>query len=177
MSLTEWKTEASPSTQTVEVCFDRTLVSELEEAQARLQAAKKTAGGMLEAPAELENHVAELAKKVEEKTRTFIFSSIGRRAWRKLLSEHPPTDEQKENTPPDVFGNRIDNNPETFPVAAMVATCTSPGLTQEEAQWIADELPEAVYMRFWNAVLQANVLGGDEKKAVATAAAPVSDER
>lgn len=173
MSVAEWQKDATPSNETVRVCFDRSLISELEEAQAALKAAKK---GMLEAPAELENHVQELAKKVEGKTREFVFSSIGRRAWRKLLSEHPPTDEQKD-TIKDAFGNSIDNNPETFPVAAMVATCSSPGLTQDEAQWIADELPEAVYLRFWSAVLAANVHGGDEKKAVATAAAQPTDER
>jgi hypothetical protein len=131
---------------------------------------------MIAEPPELRAHVTELAEKVKAKTRVFVFSSIGRRAWRKLMSEHPPTDDQKD-TIRDRFGNSVDHNPETFPVAAMVATCTSPGLTEDEAQWIADELPEAVFLRFWNAVLTANLVGGDEKKALVIAAAPPSDER
>ena len=168
MPLSEWQKDASPSIQKVEVCFDRQLVSELEEAQARLVAESK---GKLEPPTELENHVSELGKQVEAKTRTFVFASIGRRKWRELLGEHPPTKEQLKEDP------NLDNNPETFPQAAMVACCTDPGLTTEEADWIAAELPEMVFLRFWNAVLKANVLGGDEKKAVATAAAPRSVRR
>lgn len=162
MSLSEWQKDASPHSKKVEVCFDRALVAELEEAEAALKEASR---GMLEPPPDLENHVAELAKQVQAKTREFTFTGIGRRKWRELLSEHPPTEEQLEKM------GRMDHNPETFPVAAMVATCTSPGLTEKEAQWLADEMPEGVFDRLWAAVLSTNLLGGDEKKAVATAVA------
>lgn len=167
MSLSDWQEEATPYVDKVHVCFDRALVAELEEAQARLAQESK---GQLESPPELENHVAELSKKVEAKTRTFVFSSIGKGAWRKLLADHPPTEAQLKADP------SLDNNPETFPQAAMVACCTEPGMTVEQANWIATELPEMVFLRFWNAVLRCNVLGGDEKKAV-TAAAHLSVSR
>lgn len=157
-----WLSETSPHTVTEHVCFDRSLVGELEEAQDQLT---RQSRGMLEPPAELVERVESLKSKVQEKTRKFVFVSIGRTSWRKLLSENPPTQEQL-----DEFGRGLDHNPEEFPFAALAATCKEPGLTVDQAKKLADVLPVGVFDRLWGACLSANVMGGDEKKAVGTAA-------
>lgn len=163
-----WQDQAKPFKATVDVCADGELVAELDAAWARLEKEKE---GQLEPPSELEAHVAALSKKVEEKTRTFVFQSIGRREWRKLSSEHPPTDEQKALEP------ELDHNPDTFPPAALAASCSEPRLTDEDAQWLCDVLPDGEFFRIWSAVLSANLIGGDAKKAVATAAAVLSEKK
>ena len=164
-----WKQEATPHSKTIQVCFDRELVGEWEAAQEQLRDVTK---GMLEAPAELENHVEQLSKKVREKTRELTFTSIGRRAWRELLAQHPPTKSQQIT-----LGKGIDHNPETFPPAAIAVSSTKPKLTLEQAQWMCDELPLGVFDRIWAAVLTANMIGGDEKKAAATVAPPATDKK
>lgn len=161
----EWKKEATPHHESVPLCFDRELLAELEEAEA----ARAEYAGMLQAPAELQERIADLSKEVEKKTRVLTFRSIGRRKWRELLAEHPPTKQQ------GALG--ADHNPETFPPAAMAATCSEPGLSLEQATWIFEELPTGVVDRVWAAVLGANLIGGDEKKAVATAVPPASEKK
>lgn len=163
-----WKAQAKPFTASVDVCADGQLVAELDAASQRLEEESR---GRLEAPKELEAHVAALSKKVEAKTRTFVFRSIGRREWRKLSSEHPPTDEQKDQEP------ELDHNPDTFPPAAIAASCMEPKLTLDDAAWLCDELPDGEFFRIWQAVLSANLIGGDAKKAVATAAAVLSERK
>lgn len=163
--LKEWRENAKPYTASIDVCADGQLVAELEAAQRRLE---EESAGMLEAPKELETHVQALAKKVQELTRTFVFQSIGRREWRKLKSEHPPTEEQA--------AAEFDHNPETFPAEAFLRSCISPKLTREDAEWLAD-LPEGEFMGVWGALLKANLIGGDAKKAVATAAVASSEKR
>ena len=157
-----WLSETSPHTVTEYVCFDRSLVGELEEAQDQLA---RQSRGMLEPPAELEERVKELKVQVAEKTRKFVFVSIGRTAWRQLLSENPPTQEQL-----DELGRNLDHNPEEFPFAAMSKTCKEPGLTVDDARKLSDILPVGVFDRLWTACLAANISGGDEKKAVGTVA-------
>ena len=167
--LKEWRGKVKPYTAAVDICADGALVAELEAAERRLEEERQN--GMLEVPKELEAHVQKLAKKVAAETRTFTFQSIGRRAWRALMSDHPPTDQQREQEPD------LDHNPETFPVAAILASCVEPRLSQEDAEWLADELPEGEFLRVWGALLRANVVGGDAKKAVATAEAVSSAKR
>lgn len=166
--LKEFREQAKPFTASVDVCADGALVAELEEARAELEAQHQ---GMLQAPKELEARVEKLAKEVDKKTRTFVFQSIGRRAWRKMLSEHPPTKEHLAMEP------ELDFNPDTFPAVAFRRSCISPELTQDDAEWLAGDLPEGEFTRVWGALLRANVVGGDAKKAVATAAAALSEKK
>lgn len=164
--LQEWREKAKPYRASVDVCVDGELVAELEAAQARL---KEESEGMLAANEELEAHVLAVAKEVEARTRTFTFESIGRLAWRKLKSEHPPTEEQA--------AEEFDHNPETFPVEAFLASCIEPKLSREDAEWLCHDLPEGEFLRLWGALLKANLIGGDAKKAVATAVAGSSEKK
>lgn len=161
-----WLEAATSYEQTVDVCLDGKLVADLEQAESQLREASQ---GMLEPPADLEQRVQDLAKRVQVKTRSFTFRSIGRRAWRKLHSEHPPTESDRSQG--------ADFNTETFPVAAMVASCVEPGLTPAQAEKLTAILPEGEFDRLWGAVLLANLVGADAKKAVATAATLASAKK
>lgn len=61
--------------------------------------------------------------------------------------------------------------------AAMAATCDEPGMTIEQAEKIMETQPDLVVNRLWAAVLESNVIGGDEKKVGATVAPPVSEQK
>lgn len=88
----------------------------------------------------------------------FVFQSIGRQAWTKLLAEHPPTDEHRD------LGS--DHNPETFPPAALAASSVEPKMSVETATGMFDELNLSQWNRLWSAVLTANLGGGESPKSV-----------
>jgi hypothetical protein len=161
-----WKAQATPYSRDVEVCADGDLVARLEDLERQREERSR---GMLEAPTDLDEQIQALAEEVQSKTLKLTFRSIGRLRWRKLISEHPPTVEQKEQD------EGLDHNPETFPPVAFSASCDA--LTEEQARWLCDNLPEGEFFRLWGACLAANLIGGDAKKAVATAAAARSEKK
>lgn len=165
-----WKQEATPHRAKAEVCFDRALIAEYEEAVAQLEEETRGNVEMLTgAPAELANRVAELEKDIQAKTRELVFESIGRRKWKELVADHPPTDAAEDQ--------RAGYNMETFVPAALAASCTEPGLTEKQADWIVAELPDAVMGEIVEACFKANLVGGDVKKAAATVAVVHSRNR
>lgn len=165
--LDSWLKEATPHHHTVRVCFDRNLIAEWEEATEELKEASK---GMLQPPKELKQRVDDLVEKVQEATKEFVFQSIGHRPWRRLLAEHPPTKEQRQDL-------RLDHNPETLMPVAMAATCKEPEMTVDQAEKILETQPVQVVDRLWSGVVAANVIGGDEKKVVATDAHQSSEQK
>jgi hypothetical protein len=181
MAITEWLKEATPDRAVVGVCLDRELLSDLQAAEKELTEAKAQDEGqeMLGEPSEskarieaLSGRVEELRKEAEAKTRTLVFESIGRRRWADLLSEHPPSKEDKQQ-----FGEEIDHNPATFPIHALAASCTEPGMTVEEAEELQDFLPVAVWTRLVAACFSVNIVGSRDPFGNGFAAALPSGPR
>lgn len=111
---------------------------------------------------DLAEQVQALEAQMAESEQSFTFQSVGRQAWTKLLAEHPPSPEHRE------MGS--DHNPETFPPAALALSAADPVITLETATAMFDTLNIAQWNRLWNAVLTANIGGGEApKSAVATA--------
>jgi hypothetical protein len=161
--------EATPRESRLGVCFDGKLVSRYEHARRRLAArGGATMLGDVERLA-LEDEVKQLEAEVADKTRVFVFESIGWGPWRDLVAKHPPDVDQQEVfvravglafLPPGL--REIDVNLPTFVPAAMAASCVEPGMTVEQAEKVlgkAAKLPGGVIDRFWAAVSEAN-LGG-----------------
>lgn len=149
-----------------EICFDGELVAHLEATQKELA----EYSDMLGAPKELKEKVERLQKEAEDKKHSFMFKSIGRKAWSDLISEHPPTDEQKTQN------SVLDHNPDTFLPAAAAACCIEiDGKPQEMppdlAEWLFETLADSDASRMFNACVEANVLGVKVPKKVVTATA------
>lgn len=158
-----WKNDATPHFAEAEVCFDRALVARYEKAARELANATLETDGMLEgASREIEERVAQLEQELQEKTRTLRFESIGGRAWKELLADHPPTDDPRDK--------QAGYNIETFVPDALSKSCTSPGLSVEDARWIIETMPEGVTGDVVRACFDANLEGGNPKKAAATVA-------
>lgn len=151
-----WQKEFTRDRVEARVCFNRALLAELDQAEKALAAIPDSDSKMLEGNpdrAKAEKRVQTLRQQIGKSRKTLWFESIGTREWRKLLGEHPPTDEQKEATP------TLDHNPETFPVAALVRSCVDPGLSLEQAKWLMEELSVAETDKVWTACLAANITG------------------
>lgn len=159
----EWREEFSPDRKPVDICFNRELLAELEEANQELRALQAGEGKMLEAKKELleaEARVHDLIEKVKATEKTLVFQSIGTKAWRDLLSEHPPVGEQVRQIV--MFtGAPLEYNPDTFIPMALHKCCIEPGMSLEDAQWFCEVFPLKEIDRAFGAVTTCNVTGLD----------------
>ena len=147
MNVDELLDAAKPQTRTVPVCLDGTIAEPLEDLRARW-AALASAGGDTLAPspelAEVKAQIKALEDKADAATKHIVVQSIGGRAWRKLVAEHPPTDPQ--------YLWDLD----TFPPAAVAACCVDPQLTVEQAERLADVLTDGQWDKLYKTVLLVN---------------------
>lgn len=116
----------------------------------RVEEAPTVAARLVEYEAEIE------AAKVE-----FRFKSIGHRAWADLMAEHPPTKDQLKTFP------RLDHNPETFPVAAIAASCIDPVMSVEDVTRLERLLNDTQFNVLLVKCVEANTGGIDTPKSVA----------
>jgi hypothetical protein len=111
---------------------------------------------------ELAKEVERLEDEIEAARVPFTFQGIGNRAWSDLMRDHPPTAEQAKAAP------RAEFNPDTFPAAAMAASCIDPAETTAEDFLELETLITVLdYQNLWGALLNANVGGGDRPKSKA----------
>lgn len=144
--------KAQPRTVTVPLCLRGDLLEEHEQAKAALaiaQAERRDDAVQVE----LAEAVVGIETDIAEATVDFVLRNIGRRAWSDLLGEHPPTDDQRE-----VFGRRLDHNPDTFPYAAVAASCVAPdGVTAEKIRELEEVISSGQWDELWAACLTVNM--------------------
>jgi hypothetical protein len=156
---------AKRRTETVRVCLredlyaeHRRLVSELD----RLEHGDAGDDQVVAAAEAVQAVEADIAAASVD----FVFAGIGRGAWTRLLDEHPPTAEQRADSP------RLDHNPDTFPYAAIAASLIAPeGVTAEKVAELEEHASVAVWNRLWGAALLVNVGGGHQGESEAASAA------
>lgn len=160
-----WKREYTPKRVPVEdICLDGDLALRLKQAQEELsefEADKKTK--TLAESNRLRKVVAELQDEAATKQHSFVFKSIGRKAWQDLKSEYPPNDEQKERG--------MDFDPMTFmEPAAVKACCEIDGeettMSPDMGTWLFENLSNEDITRIYTACLDANELRAEFPKAV-----------
>ncbi|MGH3504314.1 MAG: hypothetical protein ACRDQA_25960 [Nocardioidaceae bacterium] len=122
-TLSEITQQATPVERTVSLCVAGSMFAEHERLEAELEAAQSaevTGSGTLGKQPESQRvakKLRDLEAKMREHTYDFVFRSLPKLQWRALLDTHGPR-EGKE---------RIERwNPDTFPRAAVAASCVSP---------------------------------------------------
>lgn len=154
--------EIQPRTSVARVLLRQDLVEQHAALDAELNAAMiadKHENRTPVAPG-LARQLAELEAEIEEAKRSFHFKALGTRAWKKLIGEHPPTKEQLKAI------KGVDHNPETFPIAAIAASCTSPVMTAGQVADLEERLNQTQFNQLWEACLDANVGGGRDPKSL-----------
>jgi hypothetical protein len=153
------KSKRAPITKTVRLISDLDLAEELEQAQEdvrRLRIMTQGTGGETSAaqlPA-AEARLAELRERAQEFVTVYKFQSIGSKRYDRLVSEHPPTEEQIKQ-----FGDEVAWNSETFPAALIAASMVSPVMTAEDLQVLIDEdLNSAELLTIFDAALTVNTM-------------------
>ncbi len=163
MNIDELIATAQPRTEVVRICARGDLVARHAEAAAALRKAMDDDQSPMGDPATVEASKAVVAIEAERDAATveFTLQAVSRQKWANLLAKHPPTAEQRR------AGH--DNNPETFPVAAVAECCKEPTLTVEKAQQLAEVLHMGEWNKLWITVVGLNTTGTpDPKLAAAT---------
>jgi hypothetical protein len=106
---------------------------------------------------DLARELVALEEEIEAAKVTIRFSPIGRRAWADLMKAHPPTKEQAKE--------RLDHNPDSFPVAAIAASAIEPEISLDAAQRLERVLNDSQFNTVWAACLKANIGGVDVPKS------------
>lgn len=148
--------EAKPRRCTVRVLFRQELLEQhrdLDAELARVAEEDQRENRDPLSPA-IAAQVVQLERDIEEARRPFTFEAIGVRRWMKLLAQHPPTKAQL------AVNSRLDHNPDTFPLAAMAASCVSPALTAEQVGELEDIIGLSQWNELWVGCLDANTAGG-----------------
>lgn len=157
-----------PNTRTVIIALDSEVAERHDEAQERFQMAermldiKKERGGdeYVAAGEELEaakSALEEAKVALDEESQEFVFRSIGRRAYSDLLMENQPTPTQVAEAKKAGDGE-FNWNPDTFPVALLIASMISPAMDEADIKdiWESPDWSAAETMALFMAALEAN---------------------
>jgi hypothetical protein len=147
---------ASARVRRAKLCLDGELLAEIErltEELSLVQLADQAENRKPQAPA-LAQRIVELTEQAQASETEFVFQPLGRRPWRDLVAEHPPTDEQK--------AAGAEYNTDTLPIVAMGRSCIAPADASEESFAELEDDPtinDAQWDRLWFACWAANTGG------------------
>lgn len=147
-----------PAVARTRICMRGDLTDEINRLTIALAAAKEhdeQTNEPAQAPA-IAAQIVDLTEQARAAEVEFVFSSIGRKPWRALVAEHPPTDELRKNG--------ADFDPETFPAVAMAKSCISPtGATLADFEQLRDGdlLGDTQWTELWLTCRRANTGGAE----------------
>lgn len=108
---------------------------------------------------DIAQQIDDLQGEMEAAKVEFRFRNIGRKAWADLLAAHPPEKQHKEL--------KTDHNPETFPIAAIAASCSEPaGVDEGAVRRLEAALTDSQFTSLWRACIDANLGGVDVPKSL-----------
>lgn len=157
--------EAEPHHKSVRLCLLGNLSRDHEHLNGELVVAIGKHGDKHADVVQLAEQVRALEIDMRERATEFVYKALGRPAWKKLLADHPPTEEQLKDDPTLKF------DPDEFPIAAMVASMIEPsGVTRSSLLRLIEKMTDTQYLILWDACLAANggVTGLGESKAASS---------
>ncbi len=148
LTLADLRGKKKPVTRSVEIFLDSDVATDINRAQVRLNEIEERLSQSPQrrdlqikrdqAEAELERLQAEAAETGA--VATFSFRAIGRKAYEKLIEEHPATEEQQREARERGAAAglnsqlaRLQWNADTFPPALIAAASCEPKISHEEA--------------------------------------------
>lgn len=134
-----------PREDTVALCVDGTVQSQLEAARRRLADERRRSGDALDGGGtqHLQDEIGRLEAQAQESTYQFVIRSCGHERWRELLVEH------RSDDPSERW------NAESFVPAAIAECCDAFGGAEQVAA-AATMLTTAQILKLFNAVRRVN---------------------
>ena len=136
-------------THRVEVLVRSDLQQRLDDLEAQLKRARRSSTMDNAGATYIARQIAEVQEQAKSFVHDFVFQSIGNKAWSDLLADHPPKKRDRDAG--------LDYNSDTFPPAAVAASCVQPsGMTAKTAQRIMEQWSVGQWNTLWTGVLAAN---------------------
>jgi len=151
--------------ETARILFDHSLVEQHRALTARHDNSLRGTDLVDDAPLAVDalttmpDELARLEAEIDDAEQEFVFESIGRGRWLRLIAENPPTGD-------DIAGG-WEYHADTFVPAALQASCVSHALTSDDAWWLMEELDIGEFSRLWAACYLANAGEALRPKSVA----------
>jgi len=106
------------------------------------------------------DQIAEVEEQIAASTRPFTFQGIPSNDYRKLIT-------RKENRPrAQDRDDRLDFNPENFPVALIAASAVSPAISPAESRKLYELLSDSQFGKLWQGAVAVNIGADDAPKSV-----------
>lgn len=168
MDIDDVLARARPARRTVAICLDGSIAGRLEVLQEQWRAASgfDAEHNVNPTAPRISDEIAALAVEADRATVSFTIEALGATAWRRLVAEHPPPAD-------DLDGWRWDM--ETFPPAAVAASCIDPKMSEDQAVALAERLSDGQWNKLLGAVMAVNLGDDIPKFASGTGAAPTSE--
>jgi hypothetical protein len=168
--------KSRPAVRTVKVPVRGDLLERADELEDQLQRelVKDRTENRKPQAHDVARQIEALREEAEAETVTFRFQAIGHKAWSDLIRAHPASKKQR-----DEFGRDLEYNPETFPTAAIAASCIDPdGVDEAKVAELLEAWNFSQFQKLWGACIAVNV--GDTSvpfSAVGSALLGLSEQR
>lgn len=148
VSLSDLRGKKKPVVRSVPIFLDSEVAGRVNRAQRVLDQLEERAQanpGELGLQVSRDEAQAELERLQQEAVEsgdvvTFTFRSIGRKAYERLIEEHPPTEQQEKDAREEGLAagltaqlSRLSWNADTFPPALIAAASVHPKISHDEA--------------------------------------------
>lgn len=106
------------------------------------------------------DQIAEVEEQIAASTRPFTFEGLPSNDYRRLIT-------RKENRPrAQDRDDRLDFNPENFPVALVAASAVQPKISPADARKLYDTLSDSQFGKLWQGAVAVNIGADDAPKSV-----------
>jgi len=114
----------------------------------------------------LRENEREASVALDEVRQKYVFRALGRKQWRELIENHPPTDEDHEEFTSEGGTGKAQYSFETFPRALVQQSSVSPKLSSEDIDEIYDggDWNETEITMLFQAALSANTQARHDPK-------------
>jgi hypothetical protein len=161
------RSRKKPVRKSVWIAGDSELADELSELEASLSRARTKVEtyqttdprreAALQVMLEIEENYDAKKKQTQDSAIKFTFESIGTKPYEALLAAHPPTDAQIKQLK-EQGEDQVPFNPDTLPMALVVASCVEPEMDKEELkEWLSDDTWNSIeFMSLFMAATEVN---------------------
>lgn len=159
------RSKKKPVRKAVWIAGDSELAEELSELEAVLSRARIVSEGArpdrreaaLRDLAAAEEAFAAKKEEVRATSIKFVFQSMGTKSYEELIQAHPPTETQIKKLKSE-GEDQVPFNPETLPIALIVASCVEPEMDKAEMhEWLSgDEWNSFEIMTLFMAATEVN---------------------
>ncbi len=150
MDFKEIQARKKPNTRSVPILLEPDLLVDFARLtrQHKIAEAFDEKSNKRDTAPEIQGRLDELQVEIEAETVTFVFRALRRKDYRKLIADHPPSDDDAEEG--------FDFNPETLGPELISRSAIDPEMTLAEVENLWDEWDDGTVTEIYSVALLVN---------------------